>query len=59
MLITPILIIFIAAWLLKERLTVLKIVGVIVGVAGATILIVMKDVSHTASNIFLGDVLVI
>lgn len=58
-LVTPVLIIFIAAWLLKEKLTALKIVGVAAGVAGAAILIVMKDVSHTASNIFLGDVLVV
>jgi drug/metabolite transporter (DMT)-like permease len=58
-LVTPILIIFIAAWLLKERITFLKIAGVIAGVAGAVILILIKDVSHTATNIFLGDVLVI
>ncbi|MEP6465529.1 MAG: DMT family transporter, partial [Parafilimonas sp.] len=58
-LITPILIIFIAAWLLKEKITSLKIVGVITGITGAAILILMKDVSHTASDIFLGDVLVI
>ncbi len=59
MLVTPILIIFIAAWLLKESITFLKIVGVIAGITGAAILILMKDVSHTASNIVLGDVLVI
>lgn len=59
MLVTPILIIFIAAWLLKEKITGLKITGVAAGVTGAAILILMKDVSHTASNIFLGDVLVI
>ena len=58
-LVTPILIIFIAAWLLKEKITRLKIVGVVTGITGAAILIVMKDVSHTATNIFLGDVLVI
>lgn len=58
-LVTPILIIFIAAWLLKERLTVLKITGVLAGVSGATVLILMKDVSHTASNMVLGDALVV
>lgn len=58
-LVTPILIIFIAAWLLKERITILKILGVSAGIAGAAILILMKDVSHTASDIVLGDVLVI
>ncbi|HEY1870250.1 MAG TPA: DMT family transporter [Chitinophagaceae bacterium] len=59
MLVTPILIIFIAAWLLKERITPLKIIGVITGISGATILILMKDVSHTATNIVQGDMLVI
>src|SRR5215831_306727 len=59
MLVTPILIIFIAAWLLKERITPLKIIGVITGISGAAILILMKDVSHTATNIVLGDILVI
>lgn len=58
-LVTPILIIFIAAWILKERLTWLKITGVVLGVSGAIILILMKDISHTATNIVLGDVLVI
>lgn len=58
-LVTPILIIFIAAWILKERLTWLKIIGVILGISGAVILILVKDVSHTATNIVLGDVLVI
>jgi drug/metabolite transporter (DMT)-like permease len=58
-LVTPILIIFIAAWILKEKLTWLKIAGIILGISGAVILILMKDVSHTATNIFLGDVLVI
>ncbi|MEP6683433.1 MAG: DMT family transporter [Parafilimonas sp.] len=58
-LVTPILIIFIAAWLLKEKITRLKIIGVVTGITGAAILIVMKDVSHTATNIFFGDVLVI
>ena len=58
-LVTPILIIFIAAWLLKERLTWLKITGIVLGIGGAVILILMKDVSYTATNIVLGDVLVV
>jgi drug/metabolite transporter (DMT)-like permease len=56
---TPILIIFIAAWLLSERITFLKILGVIAGITGAAILIVMKDTSHTASDMVLGDTLVL
>jgi len=58
-LVTPILIIFFAAWFLKERLTWIKIAGIAMGISGAVILILMKDVSHTATNIVLGDVLVI
>ncbi len=58
-LVTPVLIIFIAAWILKEKLTWVKISGIILGISGAVILILMKDISHTASNIILGDVLVI
>lgn len=58
MLVTPILIIFIAAWLLKERITFLKIAGITIGLSGAAILISMKDISHTATNIVLGDTLV-
>jgi drug/metabolite transporter (DMT)-like permease len=59
MLVTPILIIFIAAWLLKEKITFLKITGVIAGISGSGILILMKDASHTAINIILGDALII
>jgi drug/metabolite transporter (DMT)-like permease len=59
MLVTPILIIFIAAWLLKEKITFLRITGIIAGISGSIILILMKDASHTATNIILGDILII
>lgn len=58
-LVTPIFIIFIAAWLLKERITGFKIAGLISGFAGAAILISIKDTSQTGSNIFFGDILII
>lgn len=57
-LITPIAITFIAAWVLKERITILKITGLILGVTGAIILILLKDNSHTGSNIILGDIFI-
>lgn len=57
-LVTPIVITFIAAWLLKEKITVLKISGLLLGVAGAVILITMKDNSQHATNIVLGDILI-
>ena len=58
-LVTPIFIIFIAAWLLKEKITGFKIAGLISGFAGAAILISIKDTSQTGSNIFFGDILII
>lgn len=59
LLITPILIVFIAAWLLKERLGLLKMIGLALGVAGALVLILAKDISGNASNPILGDLFVI
>lgn len=56
---TPIFITFIAAWLIKESLNWLKIVGLALGVFGAMLLILMKDNNHTGSNVLLGDLLVI
>lgn len=57
-LITPIVITFIAAWVLKERITALKIIGLLLGISGAVILIVMKDNTHTGNNILVGDILI-
>lgn len=59
LLITPILIVFIAAWLLKERLGMLKVIGLALGVSGALVLILAKDSSGNASNALLGDIFVI
>lgn len=56
---SPIFITIIAAWLLKEGFTLLKAIGLACGVGGASILILMKDQSGTASNMVLGDVLVL
>lgn len=59
MLITPILIVFIAAWVLKERTGILKIAGLLLGIAGAMVLILSKDNSGTGSDILSGDILII
>lgn len=56
---TPIFITIIAAWLLKERFTITKAAGLICGVAGATLLIMMKDHLNNGSNMLLGDLLVL
>ncbi|OYW80763.1 MAG: hypothetical protein B7Z27_03230 [Sphingobacteriia bacterium 32-37-4] len=56
---SPIFITIIAAWLLKEGFTILKAIGLACGVGGASILILMKDQSGAASNMVLGDILVL
>ncbi len=59
MLTTPILITFIAVWLLKERLNNYKIAGLVLGIAGALVLILSKEKTGTAPNALVGDVFII
>ncbi len=56
---TPIAIIFIAALVLNEKITVLKMIGLSMGIAGATILILLKENSKQASDVITGDILII
>lgn len=56
---TPILIVFIAAWILKERLGFLKIAGLALGISGALILILAKDNVGNGSDVLLGDLFII
>lgn len=56
---TPIFITLIAAWVLRERFTLLNGAGLILGIGGAAILILLKDQAHGGSDIILGDVLVL
>ncbi len=59
LLITPILITFIAAWVLKETITPLKLIGLLLGVTGACILILSGKSITKRNDILLGDLLVI
>lgn len=59
MLTTPILITFIAAWLLKEMINWYKIVGLVLGVSGAVILITARQQTGNGSQVFLGDMLIL
>lgn len=59
LLITPILIVIIAAWVLKERLSFLKIAGLALGISGALVLILAKDRSGNADHVLLGDLFII
>ncbi|MFY7900782.1 MAG: DMT family transporter [Chitinophagaceae bacterium] len=56
---TPIAITIIAAWLLKEMLSISKIMGLLLGIAGASILVLSKTKDAVASNMVTGDIFVI
>jgi len=56
---TPIFITLIAAWLLREGLTVYKLTGLVLGIGGAAILVLLKDSTHTGTDMLLGDIMVI
>lgn len=56
---TPIFITLIAAWLLREGFTLLKFTGLVLGIGGAAMLILLKDSSHSGSDVLLGDILVL
>jgi drug/metabolite transporter (DMT)-like permease len=57
-LVTPIAITLIAAWLLKDSITLHKIIGLVLGVTGAAILILSKNTEKVQASM-LGDVLII
>jgi len=59
LLITPILITVFAAWVLKEMITVQKLIGLFLGVTGACILILSGNSASKGNDILLGDLLVI
>ncbi|MBX9733152.1 MAG: DMT family transporter [Chitinophagaceae bacterium] len=56
---TPILITIIAALLLKEGFSYLKLGGLIMGISGAAVLILSKDQSQQGSHVLVGDILVL
>lgn len=58
MLTTPILIVFFAAWVLKEKTGGLKLLGLILGIAGAAVLILSKNNVTERNNIITGDLLI-
>ena len=59
MLTTPILITFIAAWILKEKLNINKLTGLLLGITGAVILIAAREHSGNAGEVLKGDILII
>jgi len=57
MLCTPLLITVFAFWILKEKITFLKSLGLALGIGGAVLLIMSKEKNGTAS--LLGDMLIV
>lgn len=58
MTITPIIILVFSAFFLKERVTGLKILGIILGFAGAVILTVYGKSSRPGDNVLLGNLMI-
>jgi drug/metabolite transporter (DMT)-like permease len=59
MLCSPILITLLALWILKERITVIKITGLILGVAGSVLLIAGKQSSGQPKDYLTGDMFIV
>jgi drug/metabolite transporter (DMT)-like permease len=58
-LVTPILITFIAAYFLKEKPGVYKIIGLTLGISGALMLILRREGSGNGDNILTGDLFIV
>ncbi len=56
---TPIFITIIAAWLLREMLTPVKMIGLTLGIGGATMFILLKDSTHSGTDVVTGDILIL
>lgn len=59
LLITPILIVIIAAWVLKEKLGFLKLSGLALGISGALVLVLAKDSQGNGAHVLLGNLCII
>jgi drug/metabolite transporter (DMT)-like permease len=59
MLCTPIMITIAALFFLKERLTLGRLSGLLLGIGGATMLILSKEKNGSGSNVLLGDIFII
>jgi drug/metabolite transporter (DMT)-like permease len=57
MLCTPLLITILAFWILKEKITFLKSLGLVMGISGAALLIISKEINGAAT--LSGDMLIV
>jgi drug/metabolite transporter (DMT)-like permease len=58
-LVTPIVVTVFALWVLKERFTVFKALGLSLGIGGAVFLILQRESGQQAANYLLGDLLIV
>jgi drug/metabolite transporter (DMT)-like permease len=58
MLCTPLLVLVMAALLLKEKISGKRLLGIALGVIGALLLITLRSTEQTGSNVLLGDILI-
>ena len=58
-LLTPLLITVFAFWILNEKFTIPKALGLALGIGGAVLLITSKEQSSSATDYLLGDILII
>ncbi|HLF47568.1 MAG TPA: DMT family transporter [Chitinophagaceae bacterium] len=58
-LLTPLLITLFAYWVLKEKMTLVKVMGLTLGIGGSVLLILSKENSINAVNYLLGDMLIV
>lgn len=59
MLVTPLVVTLFAVWVLKESFTVIKALGLLLGISGSVFLILQKEIGDHATNYLLGDILII
>ena len=59
MLLTPILVSVLAVWMLRDKFSVLNLVGLVLGVSGAATLIIMAGSDRVAEQPLLGDFFVL
>ena len=58
-LVTPLLISVFAVWVLKEKLTFFKVLGLTLGVGGSVLLVMQKESNTNAPNYLLGDLFIL
>lgn len=58
-LVTPIIVTMFAFWVLKEKFTTTKALGLALGIGGATFLILQREGGHGTDDYLFGDVLIV